>query len=223
MSKYEIEICSCIENQHIVLFQVCVHGPQLEPSEYTRWYATRFTDQGTVFELGSVIYGQRKELLIPMTTDVLRTCAFSLTYDTLQEKQKLIKFNIDRHPREEDFKHIARQRFRLRSVHCVRSLFEAMRQKLKNPSIPSDEINMAKNQLKALEQDMKRYPDRSDEFVKDLLADLTGQVEEATGKEEWFKKWGVHFLPSLTRKLIQSMRNIDVEIIFSRCTSSSIL
>ena len=183
---------------------MCVHGPRLEPSDYTRWYSTNVTDQGTVFELGSIVYGQAKELLIPMPPDVLRACAFSLTYDTLQEKQKLIKFNIDRHPQQEDFQHIAQQRFRLRSVHCVRSLFEAMRQKLKTPTLPSDPIDNARNQLRALEEEMKHYPDQRDEFVKDLLADLTGQVEEATSKDEWFKKWGVHFLPSLTRKLIRS-------------------
>lgn len=166
--------------------------------------------QDTIFELGSIIYGQNKDLLIPVPAQLMRSCEFSLTYDTLQEKQKSIKFNVDGYLQQKDFQQIAQQKFRLRSVHCVRSLFEAMRQKLKNPLLPSDQIDAAKNELKALEDDMKRYPDQTDEFVKDLLADLAGQVEEATCREDWFKKWGVHFLPSLTRKSLREsiVRNI---------------
>lgn len=142
--------------------------------------------------------------MIPVPAEVIRACEFSLIYDTLQQKQKSIKFNIEGRLQEKDLQQIAQQKFRLRSVHCVRVLFDAMRQKLKNPSLPSDQLDAAKTELRALEKEMKRYPDQTDQFVKDLLADLTGQVEEATCKEEWFKKWGVHFLPSLTRKPIQS-------------------
>jgi hypothetical protein len=53
---------------------------------------------------------------------------------------------------------------------------------------------------------MRHYPDKNDEFVKDLLTDLTGQVDQAITREDWFKKWGVHFLPSLTRKFIHPLR-----------------
>ncbi|CAF2705991.1 unnamed protein product [Rotaria sp. Silwood2] len=45
---------------------------------------------------------------------------------------------------------------------------------------------------------MKLIANENDDFIKDLLADLTGQVQEAIGKQEWFDKWGVHYLPSLT-------------------------
>merc|ERR1719464_1425993 len=37
----------------------------------------------------------------------------------------------------------------------------------------------------------------SSEEVQALLEDLTGQVAEAFSREDWFTKWGVHFLPSL--------------------------
>jgi hypothetical protein len=153
--------------------------------------------------LGSIIYGQSKDLLIPLSPQLLSNCKFSLTYDTLQEKRKSIKFNINTNPPREALHLIAQQRFRLRFVHAVRSTLEEMRKKLKNPAITTEKIEAAKYQMKALEEEMRQYPDKNDEFVKDLLTDLTGQVDEATSREDWFAKWGVHFLPSLTRKFIE--------------------
>merc|ERR1719220_3461697 len=33
--------------------------------------------------------------------------------------------------------------------------------------------------------------------VESILEDLRGQVAEAFSREDWFTKWGIHFLPSL--------------------------
>ncbi|CAF4468535.1 unnamed protein product, partial [Rotaria sp. Silwood2] len=58
-------------------------------------------------------------------------------------------------------------------------------------------------------ENIKLAENGDDGFIKDLLADLTGQVQEAMGKQEWFNKWGVHYLPSLTRAhLLQLCNNI---------------
>ncbi len=35
--------------------------------------------------------------------------------------------------------------------------------------------------------------------VEALLADLEGQVTQAVSREDWFRKWGRHYLPSLQR------------------------
>jgi hypothetical protein len=113
-----------------------------------------------------------------------------------------MKFNINKHPQREELHLMTQQKYRLLLVHCVRTTLEEMRKKLKNPEIATGQIEAAKNQMKALEKELRQYPDKNDEFVGDLLIDLTGQVDEATSKDEWFKKWGVHFLPSLTRKFM---------------------
>ncbi len=129
-------------------------------------------------------------------------------YDTLQEKRKSLKFNINTNLRQGDLQLIADQKFRLQFVHCVRSTLEAMRLKENNPAIGKEQTEVAMKQMKALEEEMRHYPDKNDEFVKDLLTDLTGQVDQAITREDWFKKWGVHFLPSLTRKSIHPLRHL---------------
>ncbi|CAF4309999.1 unnamed protein product, partial [Rotaria sordida] len=83
-----------------------------------------------------------------------------------------------------------------------------MRQTKTNVTEKNQEHEEAINQIKTLENDMKNYADGTDEFIKDLFSDLTGQVKEAIEKVESFKKWGVHFLPSLTRAhLLQFCNN----------------
>merc|ERR1719464_1812567 len=36
-----------------------------------------------------------------------------------------------------------------------------------------------------------------EQYVTDLITDLTGQAFEAISKKEYFDKWGKHYLPSL--------------------------
>jgi hypothetical protein len=158
--------------------------------------------------LGSITYGQSKDLLVPLSPALLSKCEFSVIYDTLQEKRKSVNINIKTKPAQAEIRLINEHKFRLQFVHCVRTVLETMRQRIKTPTTTNEQSTTAINRLKALEDEMKHYADNGDAFVKDLLADLTGQVQEAITREDWFKKWGVHFLPSLTRKFIESFGSI---------------
>jgi hypothetical protein len=141
--------------------------------------------------------------LIPLSGGPHNNYQFSLIYDTLQEKRKSIKFNINTNYQPNIRHLIAQQKFRLQFVHCVRSIFEAKRQKQNQATTANAQCEAAMNQLQVLETEMRQYAQNNDEYVKDLLTDLTGQVQEAISREDWFKKWGVHFLPSLTRKFLK--------------------
>jgi len=150
--------------------------------------------------LGSITYGQSKDLLVPLSPALLSKCEFSVMYDTLQEKRKSVNININTKPAQAEIRLVNEHKFRLQFVHCVRTVLETMRQRIITPTTTNEQSTTAINRLKALEEEMKHYANNNDAFVKDLLADLTGQVQEAITREDWFKKWGVHFLPSLTRK-----------------------
>ncbi|CAF2458351.1 unnamed protein product [Rotaria sp. Silwood2] len=188
--------------------QICVHGQRIEPSDYTRWYSMAVVHHDTLFDLGSITYGQSKDLLIPLPPQSLSNCKFSLIYDTLQEKKKSIKFDINMNPPKADLHLVAQNKFRLQFVHCVRTALEAMRPQPNNSTTTNEQSDAAMNRLKQLEEEMKTYADENDQFVKDLLSDLTGQVQQALTNADWFKKWGVHFLPSITRAhLLQYCNN----------------
>ena len=177
-----------------------VHGRPFEPTDYTRWYSTSTTDHGTTFELGSITYGQSKDLLIPLHHRSASARKLTLTYDTVGSKKKSLEFGVKKATEQADLDLITRHKFRLEFVHCVRSTCEKMSDKKTTSTNEAKRRKETTNEIKELEKEMKKYTDKNDEFIKDLLADLTGQVNEAVGRKDWFMKWGIHFLPSLTRK-----------------------
>lgn len=90
------------------------------------------------------------------------------------------------------------QHYRLAFVERVNNLLELMK---------AQKEKEAQKVLKEFiaEIQAKKYTDAR---MKDLLADLTGQVTEAISKREWYDKWGVHYLPSLMRAhLLQQCAN----------------
>jgi hypothetical protein len=87
-------------------------------------------------------------------------------------------------------------------VHRVRTRFEEKQKNKRKSTSKNTQHKESMNQIKALETEMRKYADGNDEFIKDLFVDLTGQVQQALEREDWFMKWGIHFLPSLTRKFI---------------------
>lgn len=198
-----------------------VKGQTIEPSDYTRWYATKNTEQGTLFDLGPVVYGQSRDLLIPVSHDSASKWEFLFTYDTVQQKKKSLIIEFDRLHQPANPTAVLQQKFRLELVDRVRKVFQLKRQ-AENP----EALTVASNQLKTLENEMKEHATDSSPYIRDLYKDLTGQVHEALSRQDWFKKWGIHFLPSLTRKLfLFRMKRKKQQRIYSRsisrCTSSS--
>lgn len=50
--------------------------------------------------------------------------------------------------------------------------------------------------------------------VKDLTRDFSGQISEAVSREEWWRKWGIHYLPSLQRAHeLQQCNNFKVKFV----------
>merc|ERR1719352_1795925 len=56
----------------------------------------------------------------------------------------------------------------------------------------------AQAMLTSLSDEFVASPAHADsEALKALQEDLQGQVSEAFSREDWYGKWGVHYLPSL--------------------------
>jgi len=72
----------------------------------------------------------------------------------------------------------------------------------------NDDVKPAKQIVNRLIQEIGLSPIRKEVYVVDLLKDLQGQITEAFSREDWYKKWGKHFLPSLMRAhLLQHCNN----------------
>jgi hypothetical protein len=193
------------------------HKKSFKSTDYTRWYSTSTTSQGICFDLGSITYGQSKDLLIPFSPESVDQCKFTLTYDSIREKKKSLNFGVKNTFQQTDFDQIIRHKFRLEFVHCVRNAMEMMLEQKTKSKSKKKQYQEKMDQIEILKEEMKKYTNSNDEFIKDLFADLTGQVKEALEREDWFNKWGIHFLPSLTRKFNRININKAKEICLKTC------
>lgn len=58
-------------------------------------------------------------------------------------------------------------------------------------------LPIAQDMIQSLSSEIKASSMAGQEELEGLLEDLTGQVAEAFSREDWYTKWGVHYLPSL--------------------------
>ncbi|CAF3370225.1 unnamed protein product [Rotaria socialis] len=188
--------------------QLLLHDKFLQPTNYTQWYSRHITKKGTYFDLGSITYGQSKDLLISISPKFISTCKFKLTYNDVRNTQKILEFNLTNNVQQVNLDVITHHKFRLEFVNCVRTALEKMRDKRITLRTTNQRHRTAINHIETLQKKMRSCAIENDQFMNDLFTDLTGQVKQAVEKQEWFQKWGIHFLPSLARAhLLQFCNN----------------
>ncbi|CAF2783679.1 unnamed protein product [Rotaria sp. Silwood2] len=187
--------------------QLLIHDQDAQNTDYMRWYSTHKPEEGTYINLGSITYGQSKDLLIPVSSKLTKECRFTLAYQNAKNIKKSIDFDFMDNLQQADLNLIIRHKTRLEFVQCVRTELENMKSIKTNSKQSKKQHDQVMNELQKFKEKMKLAANGDDDFIKDLLADLTGQVQEALGKQEWFNKWGVHYLPSLTRAHLLQLCN----------------
>jgi hypothetical protein len=141
--------------------------------------------------LGTLTFGQSKNVVIPLTNDQYEKLDIILDYESpFGEKQKQCKSILKLDGNE---KLLNQQKYRLEFVDSIRKGYELLRGTGFN-----DNQQSVLDNLQSLEERIKNHS-TDDQYLTDLLTDLTGQVNQAFSRYEWFNKWGRHYLPSLTR------------------------
>jgi len=110
----------------------------------------------------------------------------TLTYNNLFSKTN-VKESVEGVRREDD-KNIQIHKFRLLFVDRLRDVMKQAKS-----DKPTNTLNIVNQLVKDIESSLVK----DDAFVVDLLKDLQGQTTEALEKDESYKRWGQHFLPSL--------------------------
>ena len=67
--------------------------------------------------------------------------------------------------------------------------------------------DLAKTLITSFLNTLHKSPLRSNQYVKDLITDLSEQVTIAITQIDQFNKWGQHYLPSLARAHQQQICN----------------
>merc|ERR1712039_136791 len=106
---------------------------------------------------------------------------------------------------------LERQRCRTSFVDGVREAMKMTKltslQKMQGKAMPLAEAQARVQVIADMITDSPAMEGEDAEAVAALLEDVEGQCAEAFSREDWFTKWGVHFLPSLTNAHLSQQCN----------------
>jgi hypothetical protein len=97
-----------------------------------------------------------------------------------------------------DIKLLNQEKYRLEFVHFIRNGYNLLRGE---EETFTDYQQSVLDSIQYLEDKIKIHS-TDNNYLTDLLKDLTGQVKQAFSRYDWFSKWGIHYLPSITRMYI---------------------
>lgn len=140
--------------------------------------------------LGTLQYGQTKDIIFPVKVGTFSECFLTgqVQYETSLAGKK------DESPcAYADGELIDRERV---AIHYSRCLFADTLQKALAVARTSS-CEEARGILEAAIVTVSDISAKDNDIIIKLLEDMNGQSTEALCKQEWFMKWGRHYLPSL--------------------------
>mmetsp|Transcript_27846 Transcript_27846/g.86701 ORF Transcript_27846/g.86701 Transcript_27846/m.86701 type:complete len:714 (-) Transcript_27846:52-2193(-) len=178
------------------------NGASLLGSGVLGGHRTKKDGDAFVVGLGTLQYGQTKDVVVQMTVpsgaasgDFLQA---TLEYGTVGGAAAPVSCMGSGKGDPTTFPAVEQQRLRLRLVDAVRQTMQTCTlttvQKAQRMALPLD---AAREVVVALAAEIQASPVAGEEAVAGLLEDAFGQVSEALSREDWYTKWGVHYLPSL--------------------------
>jgi len=155
-----------------------------------------------IVSLGSLQYGQMKDVVVQMSVPESAVSGSylqaTLEYSTKVGPAPQVACQGQGKGDVACFQEVEPHRLRLRFVDAVRQSMQACKlstvQKAQGKAMPLED---ARAVVEAMAAEIQASPVMGEEAVAALLEDATGQVTEALSREDWYTKWGIHYLPSL--------------------------
>lgn len=169
----------------------------------SKHYKHEVTSWGVVYRIGSIIYGQSKDILIGYSSSTAPAvgssyCEYSLKYTKVRSNSigevKSVPCEDTVDLGSFDVHTIHRHRVRFEVVNMVYSAIET--QKTSNLGDARALLNPV---LKSIQQVIKSASGNDKKYLEALCEDVSGQIAMALSDEKNFKKWGGHYLPSIAR------------------------
>jgi hypothetical protein len=138
--------------------------------------------------LGTLQYGQTKDVVAPIKIKANSVVLGQIQYETamgLKQEPACTEIKIDATNVKADL--VEQQRCRSLFADTLRLAVKAAQ----------EDIEAGAAMLQGAVTDVSSSFVKDNEVVQKLLEDMQGQCTEALSKDEWFKKWGRHYLPSV--------------------------
>jgi len=157
------------------------------------------------FELGPLQFGQSQDVLLgmsmPQAADAADLLLATVHYRTRAggpAKQSFVMRSGPANLTPNLIAKLERERCRIAFVEGLAKAMSLMRltkmDKMQGKQLP---LNDAQRKLEELEVQIAGFSSAQTPEVESILEDLRGQVAQAFSREDWFTKWGLHYLPSL--------------------------
>jgi hypothetical protein len=169
-------------------------------SDYTllKYYSHKINPTGLQLQLGSILFNQEKNLVLPIRFTWPKSLKVTLSYDSPYET-KTIQKTQEYEVKDRDDTKLDLHKFRLQFVNEVTNTIGLM---------SSDKAKEAVALVKSLISQMNTSAVKNNKYIQDLITDLSGEVTQALTKKETYDKWGAHFFPSIVRAhLLQQCNN----------------
>jgi len=172
-------------------------------------YPSQNISLGKELRLSTVKYSQSQDVVLHMSfpkeeTNILWEgdpkpyLRATLTYDHVLTGNTIVKIVEGVTPLQ-DGTEIEKHHFRLLFVDGVHNAMQLMKK---------HQISEAQALINQLIRNIQNSSIKDNPFIVDLLKDLEGQTTEAFSREDWYTRWGRHYLPSLVcAHLLQQCNN----------------
>ena len=184
-----------------VTLEVDLSNLKVTSLDMLKHFDKKTMEQKLEFKLGSVQFGQRKSLILPVKFNFcsIKKISGSLKYYSPFHETVNCPFEVKLIDKNDPQAEVCY--FRILSGSTMLDTVE-------NMQVPSAKL---KNQLELIERvldEISKSNIKNDVFIKDLVVDLKKQVSMALSKQDFYNKWGRHYLPSLAyAHLLQQCNN----------------
>lgn len=170
-------------------------------------YPCQYTSWGALVNVSSLQYEQTKGVVVkvklPYGASLDRGyLSATLKYeskDDATDKPHEVRCDADMYCWDKTgHAEIEMQHWRLMAVQSIQESLKLRKQ---------GQVDGSKNVIKTLIQDIKASSVAKQPSIQGLLQDLEGQTTEALSRDDYFTKWGVHYLPSLVNAHLLQMCN----------------
>ena len=157
------------------------------------------TGWGAQVSLGPLLFGQNRNIVFKIRTPAeLTDTVLTATIDYEECNGKTSKLFSEVKLTQEVPEQV--------KVQALRGIFVQMTKRAIGEATTN--LSTSRNTVKDLSKELASSDVKSDKFVTDLLKEVTDQITEAFSREDWYKKWGKHYLLSLSRAhLLQQCTN----------------
>lgn len=165
-------------------------------------HPTKQDGSTSLLSLGSLQYGQWKDVVVKMSVpEAAFNSGFlqaTLKYGTHTSQTQTVNWAGIGKPFPPHFLEVEAQKLRLHFVDAVRDCVQACKlstvDKAQGKAVPLGECRA---RVDRLVNEIRHSEAICTVPMQRLLEDAEGQVVEALSREEWYTKWGMHYLPSL--------------------------